>query len=441
MIVVIGGGPAGRIAAMRLAQAGKDVQLVEKRSVGGQCLHDRCMVVCALNDVARTLEQARTFQRAGILDSAPKVSFPTLLSEMRAILEKIASVLDAETREAGVSILYGYEGRIEGRRVFIDGEEVQAEAVIAATGSRAAIPDLPGCDRAGVYTYQNLSGMPDLPARIAVVGGGIVAAEFAHIFSALGSEVTLVSRHGLLPGLDEHLRKAARTDLAGVEILENAPLAEIRGSPGALTVATRGTAEIETDAVFLATGLLPRSESLQGVAKGPRGEVIVDAHMRTSVDGVYAAGDVIGPPYLTPVARMEGSVAADNILGRNRTIDYTFIPQGMSLAPEYAFCSSPEGGALTLGMPGLAGPGSFWAVPERKTGVARVSVDPETGQILGAAAAAPGASILLSYLSLLMRKGGTVDDFDTFLEIHPSTDSLHGLIRYTSAWLKNRNNR
>ena len=296
MIVVIGGGPAGRIGAMRLAQAGKEVRLIEKRKIGGQCLHDRCMTLCALNDVARLVEYARTQKDLGILDSVPAVSYPAVKRRMREIQEKLSTVLDAETRRAGVEIVYGAEGRLEGDRVYIDDEEVRADAVLAATGSRAAIPDIPGTDLFGVYTYQTLPAMEELPRRMIIIGGGVVAAEFAHVFRAFGSGVDIVARHGLLRGLDGKVRSAAMRDLAGVGIREETAVLGIEGDSRVRSVLLAGGDEIEADVVLLATGLLPRSESLQGLRKSPDGAVIVDRQMRTSVEGVYAAGDVIGPP-------------------------------------------------------------------------------------------------------------------------------------------------
>ncbi len=140
MIVILGGGPAGRIASIRLASAGKDVLLIERGGIGGQCLHFGCMPVCALNDVARFVHSARTFNTLGIIDSVPDISFSSIFSEMRKIQEKIASVLDTETRSAGVNIIYGKSGRLEGKEVFAGDEQIDAEAVIAATGSRPNIP-------------------------------------------------------------------------------------------------------------------------------------------------------------------------------------------------------------------------------------------------------------------------------------------------------------
>lgn len=439
MIVVIGGGPAGRIGAMHLAMAGKEIRLVEKRKIGGQCLHDRCMTICALNDVARLIEYARTQKDLGILDAAPTVSYPAVIRRMREIQEKIATVLDAETRRAGVEIIYGAQGRLEGERVFIDDEEIRADAILLATGSQAAIPDIPGTDLAGVYTYQTLPAMEELPRRMVIIGGGVVAVEFAHIFRAFGSSVDIIARREVLRGLDEKVRSAAMRDLTGIGIREETTVLGIEGKGRARSVMLAGGTEIEADAVLLATGLLPRSEALQGLRKRQDGAVVVDRQMRTSVERVYAAGDVIGPPYLTPAARKEGVVAAENILGRPVTMDYTGIPQVVSLRYDYAFATASDGeGFVTLSAPAPAGPGSFWDVAGGWAGLAQVRIDPETGRIVGATAGVPGASTLLSYVSYLMKRGITVDDFDDIVEIHPSTDGVYGLARYAADMLRKK---
>lgn len=441
MIIVIGGGPAGRLGAMHLAQAGKEVRLIEQRKIGGQCLHERCMTICALNDVARLIEYARTQKDLGILDSVPAVSYPMIRRRVCEVQEKLSSVLDAETRRAGVEVVYGAEGRLDGNRVYIDDEEVRADAVLAATGSRAAIPEIPGISLSGVYTYQTLPAMPDLPRRMVIVGGGVVAAEFAHIFRAFGSEVEIIARHGLLQDLDPKMRSAALRDLAGVGIREETAVTSIEGAERVRSVLLAGGEELAADAVLLATGLAPRSESLQGLRKGPDGAVTVDRQMRTSVTGVYAAGDVIGPPYLTPAARREGVVAAENILGRPTVMDYTGIPQAMSLRYDYAFATAGPDGGFTLSAPAPAGPGSFWDVAGGFAGLAQVRGDPGTGRLLGAAAGVPGASNLLSYIGYLMKQGITVDDFDDIVEVHPSTDGVYWLARYAADLLRKRNER
>jgi dihydrolipoamide dehydrogenase len=441
MIVVLGGGPAGRIASIRLASAGKEVRLIERGGIGGQCLHFGCMPICALNDVARTIHSIRKFQQLGIFKSSPTMNFPRIIDEMLAIQAKIASILDAETKTAGVEISYGKTGQLEGRTVFLDDEIIEAEAIIVATGSRPRIPEIPGIDLPEVYTPHTLFTVKTIPKKISIIGGGVMAAEFAYIFSTFGSQVTLLSRSTLLNDLDKHLRALALKDLSSVDIQENTQVESINGISQVknLTLTKRGETSLhDTDAVLIAAGLVPRSDMLKGIKKGPVGEVIVDEHMRTSVPDVYACGDVIGPPYLTPVARYQGIVAADNILGIPSTMDCRFIPQSINLSQELAFCSSGAKNPASLAIPGPAGPGTFWSVPSGNTGLAKILLNPHDGTIDGVCAAGPGGGLIAGYMAFLMSRHFSVYDFEKFIEVHPSTDGVYGLAKYASGMLKKR---
>lgn len=438
MIVILGGGPAGRLASIRLASAKKQVTLVESGGIGGQCLHSGCMPVCAMNDVARLIHSARELHDLGVVDSVPVPDFPVLLKKMGEIQQKITSILDEETRSAGVDIIYGKTGRLSGKSVFAGDEELKADAVIAATGSRPFVPAIPGVNLPGVFTSKTLPGMKALPEKMVIIGGSVVAAEFAYIFSTFGCDVTILSRSTFLKDTDKHLRALAIRELAGVTIRENTPVDSIGGGDRVTSVQTPG-GQLETDAVFLAAGLVPNSESLDGVKKGPIGEVVVDNHMRTSVEGVYACGDVVGPPYLTPVARHQGIVAADNILGIPRTMDYQNIPRSISLTHELAYCINESDGMGSLAIPGPAGPGSFWSVPTGETGLAKVIFEPGTGELAGICAAGPGGGLIAGYMAFLMKKHFSVHDFEEFIEVHPSTDGVYGLAKYASSVLKKRN--
>lgn len=441
MIVVLGGGPAGRIASIRLASAGKQVTLVESGGIGGQCLHFGCMPVCALNDAARMVSSARMFSQLGIMEGIPAIHFSRLLTEMHAIQQKIASVLDDETRAAGVDIVYGKAGRIDGQNVFIGNDPVKAEAVIAATGSRPNIPSIEGITLPGVFTPHTLPAMKNLPEKMVILGGSVMAAEFAWIFSRFGTGVTILARSGFLKNIDSHLRRTAIKELAGVEIVENADVKRIEGNSGVESVYYDGKnpKTVDADAVMIAAGLLPRSEMITGVNKGPEGEIIVNDRMQTSVPGVYACGDVTGPPYLTPVARHEGIVAADNILGRERRMDYRFIPRSINLTHELAFCGSAGERTASLAIPGPAGPGTFWSVPAGDTGLAKIMADADSGEVSGMCAAGPGGGLIAGYMAFLMQRHITVHEFEDFIEVHPSTDGVYGLAKYTSEILKKRN--
>jgi dihydrolipoamide dehydrogenase len=176
MIVILGGGPAGRLASIRLASAGKQVTLVEHGGIGGQCLHSGCMPVCALNDVARLIQTARELNDLGVVDTIPAPDFPVLLKKMGEVQQKITSILDEETRSAGVDIIYGKTGGLSAGKVYAGDEPLKAEAVIAATGSRPHIPAVPGVDLPGVFTSRTLPGMKKLPDKMAIIGGSVVAA-------------------------------------------------------------------------------------------------------------------------------------------------------------------------------------------------------------------------------------------------------------------------
>lgn len=412
--------------------------LVERESIGGQCLHTGCMPVCALNDVARLIHSAGELRNLGVIDTVPAPDFPVLLAKMAEIQQKIAAILDEETRSAGVEVLYGKNGRLSGRRVFAGDEQLKAEAVIVSTGSRPDIPAIPGINLPNVFTSKTLSGMKKLPAKMVIIGGSVVASEFAYIFSTFGSNVTILSRSTFLKDMDKHLRALAMKELGGVTIRENTPVTSIGGKNRVELVITPG-GELEADAVFLATGLRPNAEMLEGVTKGPLGEVIVDNRMRTSVANVYACGDVVGPPYLTPVARHQGIVAADNILGTPRTMDYKNIPRSINLTHELAYCINETEGSGSLAVPGPAGPGSFWSVPTGETGLAKVIFDPETGELGGICAAGPGGGLIAGYMAFLMKQHFSVHDFEEFIEVHPSTDGVYGLAKFASTVLKKRN--
>ena len=397
------------------------------------------MVVCALNDVARLLHASRNLNTIGVISTIPEVHFPALLREIGEVQGKIAGILDAETKGAGVDILYGTAGRIEGKMVFVDGEQVPADAVIAATGSMPNIPKVRGIGLPGVYNPHTLASMPSLPRNLVIIGGGIMAAEFAYIFRQFGSRVHLVARSGLLKSLGLTAVGLARKELEGIAVHENTRLLAINGHDrveGVTVEGAGGRFTIPCDTVFLAAGLVPRSEAIVGPEKGADGKIIVNRRMQTSVDCLYACGDVTGSPCLTPVARREGFVAAENILGRETFMDYKKIPQFLALFNEHAFVGTDEPCAVRVSMPGPAGPGTFWSVLSGLTGVAEISVDPDSGELCNLYAAAPSAGIIAAYQAFLMKQGITVRDFDNFIEVHPMADGVYPLMKFVSVKLE-----
>lgn len=375
VIIVVGGGPAGRMAALRLAGEGREVTIIEKRALGGQCVHDGCMLVCALNDVARSIESARHLEKMGILKGAVSVDYPALLEKLEATQDKLRYILNMETTASGVTVEYGKEAEVRDGVVYVDGIAREAEAVIIA-------------------------------------GGGISAAEFAYIYAAFGCEVTPVARSGLLSMLPAPLLEDARRDLSGVTILENCPIEKVLGTDKVEGVIAGGK-EIACDTILFATGVKPESPYVTGVAKGEDGAILVDEHMETSIKGVYAAGDIIGGKCFTPAARLQGFAAADAILGHPRKIDLSQIPFSVVLGLDYTVCPAKENGDVKT-LPNIAGPGSYWHVLGGTVGHMQLETS-SNGEILGFASSGPSTSLVGTYLGYLVRKGVTVHEFSPMM--------------------------
>lgn len=433
MIVVIGGGPAGRFAAMRLSKGGKKVCLVEKRSagVGGQCLHQGCMTICALNDVARFIDLAGVFRNYGFIDSPGMVSYPVLIQKMQETIRIITGVLDQETKQAGVNIVQG-SAEIQGSTLFIDGVKTPYEAVIVASGAHPRIPDIPGCCLSGVYTAHSILSMPNLPKKMVIIGSGVIAAEFAYIFSSFGSDVTILARSSLLRTFPMQLVKEARKDLSKVTIEEGITIAGISGDSSVTGVMLRdmdGIREITADAVLLATGMIPNIGFISGIECDSDGALIVNDRMETSVQGIYAAGDVTGTGFLTPVARHQGRKAADAILGNPFEPDLVAIPQAIKLKHDLAFCRMPGEVRKRFSIPGPAGPGTFWDVANHHTGSATIELDNE-GLLTGLAEASPASSVAMAYLGWMMNSHIRIEEFERFVEVHPSPDGIPWLLKY-----------
>lgn len=433
MITVIGGGPAGRLASIRLALEGREVILVEKSdALGGQCLHKGCMVICALNDIARSLDDCRNYRKLGLFCEVPSFDFPSVMAEMKRTHEKISGILDSETRESGVEVVRA-EARIEGREVFIDGDKTGPDEVIIATGSVPSLPPVEGGDLEGVYTPHTITGITELPGRIAIIGGGVIAAEYAYIFSSFGVETMIISRSSFLRGKPRRMVESVKRELSAVDIRESCSVDRIEGtgSVSGVTVSESGaSSEIEADAVLMAAGLVPNSGMVSGIAKGPGREIIVDSRMETDVSGVYAAGDVTGPPYLTPVARMQGIMAADSILSLDPGTLPGCIPQSVKLRFEHSFCGPPDDCETEVSLPSPSGPGSFWRVHEGYTGRSMIATDNERKRICGMYIGSPGSGPISAYMAHLISGGAGISDLSSFLEVHPSTDGIPALIKY-----------
>ena len=442
MIMVIGGGPAGRIAAIELAQGrreGEDVILVEKRAagLGGQCLHAGCMVICGLNDVARHLVQARIFYEDGIVTTPVSFSYPHVIDGLHAVQTKLASIMHTETVNAGVTLLSG-DATVSGKVVTVNGEVYTPDSLLIATGTTPYVPPIPGTDLHGIYTTHTVLSNQKLPSNLVIVGGGVIAVEFAYIFAQFGVNVTVVVRSSLLRGHPTHVVSGVRADLTDVLIMEEADIhACVEAEPGSgrvgsVTIQVDGEKRsILADMVLFAAGSRPNTRMIEGIACNAAGQILINERMETSVPGVYAAGDVCGPPLLATYARYQGRAAACAMLGKEIPPRPKVVPQAIKLHYEHGWCGWQSDGPemLQAGMPSLVGSGSFWKIGHISTGKSILATQKD-GTIVSMYESSPVGSLAAAYMGYLIENGITAQELASMIEVHPSPDGMHWLAKY-----------
>jgi dihydrolipoamide dehydrogenase len=422
-VVVVGGGSAGRTASIEAAQIGEEVTLIENDNIGGKCLNTGCMVINGLNDIAKFTINAKKFNDIGIIDVNPKINFEKVAEGVTNTVSKIRSVLTHETEKTGVNIVRG-DAKVYDGYVTVDDKKYPYDKLIIATGSYAFLPPVNGVKYA--KTYRDILNYKEVPEKMLIVGSGTIATEIAGVFSAFGTEVHMLCRGIFLKEVEADLKDYIKEKLLkDVEIHENTPVKEIY-EDGVLTESGRMHGE-----VMLAVGMIPNSKLVKDLVEtGKRGEIIVNERMETSHKDIYAAGDVVGGIGTTPAARMEGVVAAHNACGIVAAVDYRFIPSSISLYYDVSYIKTSEEGVEGQ-IPGSAGPGAFWNVLDRDTGITKAIVDKE-GNIKGISSISPSARTVIAYMSKFMKDGYKTYDFDNFIEPHPSTDSVYKLMRFFS---------
>jgi dihydrolipoamide dehydrogenase len=424
-LVIVGGGSAGRTASIEAAENGENVTLIEMDKIGGKCLNTGCMVICGLNDVAKFLKNSQKFNEKGITNTNVAINFEKVAEGINNTTSKIRGVITSETLKSGVNIVNG-KAEIKEGFVSVDKKNYPYDKLIIATGSRAFIPSLEGFKYA--KTYKDVLNYKEVPEKLIIIGSGTIATEFAGIFSAMGTEVHILCRSSFLKQIDTDLKNYIVNKLLnGVKIHENITVNKIYPD-GVLTDAGRMDGN-----VFFAVGMVPNSELVKDIVEtGKRGEIIVNKRMETSHPDVYAVGDVVGGIGTTPVARMEGIVAARNACGIAAEVDYRFIPSSISLYYDVSYINSKNSEGVEGHVPGSAGPGAFWNVLDRETGITKAVVDVENGDIKGISSISPSARSVLAYMSKFMRDDYKTYDFNDFVEAHPSTDAVYKLMRFFS---------
>lgn len=455
-VVIIGGGPGGYTAAFALARRGCKVSLVEKASLGGVCLNHGCIPTKTLKASADALENAKRLKEFGITSSMDfKPDMKAILERKKKVVETLHSGLMRTCRALKIERFHGH-GEILAQgcvRVLLDnGEsmEIHGDRIIICPGTRPFTPSFLNKGNGKILSSDDMLSLEKIPERLLILGGGVVGAEFAFIFQALGSKVTLVeARERILPlpSVDEDLSKLLQREMkkrgiacevcrmaADVNVLSNGSLGiDLGASPFLENVpdSAKEKKSLEADALLCAIGRTPNTEGLSldqaGVQRDEKGWIPVNEHCETNIPGIYAIGDILGPEkiMLAHVAAMEGLVAAANCLGKREVMDYSVVPAAIFTSPEIASVGLSEREAVKLGKKVLCAQMNFRELGKAQAmgelaGLFKLVVEEESGKILGAHLAGAHASDLIAEIALGMKLGVTAEDIAKTIHAHPT---------------------
>ena len=430
--IIIGSGPSGRLAALQLGKLGQNVKLIEKKHIAGTCLNEGCMVICALTDVTKFIETNNRFNKRGFIKSQLDVSYDKIVEKIKETQTMLRSINQEECESAGNELIYG-EAKIENEEVIVNNESFTYDNLLIATGARPFIPDIEGNEYG--LTSSDILNLDDIPEQLNIIGGGVIAIEVANIFSKLGSEVNLFARSTVLKDIkdEDATNYILKHLIPEINIHEHVTVDKLTKNKLVL----ESGEEFEGKSLF-ATGRIPNSEIAEGIVElNPNKTIKVNERMQTNVDNIYAAGDVTGGIQLTPIARMEGVCAARNMANYSNKISYNSVPQTLNLNTEVSFVENEKidenHKIADIGFPGIAGPGNFWTIMDGETGFTKVSFDADDNKIKRITSISPSSVSDVAYLSYIMREDYDLNDYDDFIEIHPSTDTNYKIIK--NMWL------
>lgn len=431
-VIVIGGGPAGYVAAIRAAQHGAKVAIVEKGEFGGTCLNVGCIPTKTYMKSAEVIEGIQMAASRGIMLESTnfRVDMPKVVQHKNSIVKKLTSGVEALLRSNKVDIFKGVAKINKNKDVVVDDSKViKGDKIILAGGSKVSQINLPGINHPGILSSDTLLDLKELPETLAVIGGGVIGIEMAQAFVELGSKITVIEMMDrIIPGIDTEASDvlAAHLKKKGVKILTSTKITEIVDNKGKVEIKTDKGESIIVEKALLSVGRLPDLEGIGDVEfEIERGKIKVDKFMETSVKGIYAPGDVNGIKMLAHVAFRMGEVAADNaVKGNHRELKLHSAPSVVYTLPEVAMVGLTEQEArerydIRVGRFNFAANGRALASGE-SVGFVKVIADNKYGEILGVHIVGPAAAEIINQASLLMEMEITVDEVVKTIYGHPT---------------------
>ena len=445
-LAILGAGPGGYVAAIRAAQLGARVTVIENQALGGVCLNWGCIPSKALLSVVELGDKAKKAKDFGIQLSGPVTYDPAVMvARKNKVVATLVKGIATLFKTWNIEHVEGTGELLDARTIRVtkpDGTEtrVVADGVIIATGSSWPNLSLFPIDGTQIITSKQALDLSRIPVSLLIVGGGVEGCEFASLYSGLGTQVTLVELvPRLLPLEDEEISQMMERELKkrGVDIRTGVTVDQIVRQPDLVTAHLRDGLSLNVEQVLVSVGRGFNSRGIglekAGVQVGTRGEIVVNERMETNVPGVYAIGDVVGKAMLAHVASAQGKVAVENFMGRPRTIDYDVIPTGIFTLPEIGRVGLTEQQArdrcvaagkdpqqsVKVGRFRYGGLGKAQATGDIQ-GLLKVVADAESDRILGVHILGAHAADLVHEAALAMHLGATVSRVAEMIHAHPT---------------------
>ena len=440
-VIIIGGGPGGYVAAIRLAQLGANVIVVEKSKVGGTCLNVGCIPTKVLLHTAEIYEDILNSSLYGInINGDVSIDWKALQNRKNDITAHLVGGVEGLLRLNNVEVINGEASFVDKNTISVkksDGtvENLNADNFIIATGSESIVPPIKGAELNGVLNSTEILSLEEIPEELVVIGGGVIGVEFASLFNTLGTKVKLVEMlPNILPPIDREISEIVKMKLESndVEVYTSSQVTEIKESNGKLQTIVKtdnGEIELQGDKVLISVGRKPVLNGLNleniGVNIDKKG-IKVNEKMETNIDGIYAIGDVVGINMLAHVASEQGVIAAENIMGIKKEIDYKVVPSCVYTRPEIASVGLTEeevkkqGLNYNTGVFHLANNSKTVIVNEFEGTLIKIISDEKYDEILGVHIYGPRATDLITEAALAIRLEATIDELITTIHAHPT---------------------
>ncbi|QSX08118.1 dihydrolipoyl dehydrogenase [Alkalibacter rhizosphaerae] len=433
-VVVLGAGPGGYVAAIRAAQLGAKTAIIEKQYFGGTCLNVGCIPTKTLVKTAEILHQIEHGAHRGIVVDKPTIDMAKVKKNKDNVVKTLTGGIGALLKSNKVAIYDGLGTVEKDNKVTItegkdQGKVVSFDKLILATGSVPVIPPIPGLDLPGIMTSTEILDLTEVPKELIIIGGGVIGSEFATIYNAFGTKVTIVEMMPkLIPNMDEDLSKELEKQFkkAGIEVATGAKVEKVEQAGNGFAVTVSGSKEevFQAEKVLVAIGRKANFAGLENMDIKKDRAVWVDEYLQTSRDHVYAVGDLTGKIQLAHLASAQGMVAAENAMGARKKMDYRFVPGCVYTIPEIGSVGLTEEEArrshdVEIGRFPMSVSGKAIAMGETE-GFVKIITDKRYGEILGVHMVGPSATELAAEAVAVMSLEGTIEELSNMIHAHPT---------------------